>query len=401
MKTYIFLIIIFLNIFELPISAQTADNFLLKAGMLSNQKEFTGAFEAINQSTSKDNKQYSRIMADIQYGLKNHREASSIYSELEKESPGSYQLQLARCAGLEGNMTKAMEHLNVYFTQKNKLPISKIINDEAFKKFKGNATWENMWQKIDYSETELKVNQVNAAAENGDTQYLSGLLDEALRKYSTNSELLYQQSRFFSDRKMYSAAEKSINQALSYKSTDDRYHYLKAQVLQKNGKTKEALNSINDAIKRDPYNAKYYLSRIELNKALGNSEEVNKDLKLINFCLPDNSEVQLTQIKIDADKGNYINAIDGLNNLIQKDQTNKDYYLLRGKLSLKTQKLQNADEDFGMALDLNPEDAEANLGKGIAKYKLQDNSAACYYWQKAANQGNNEAMGYLNKFCGK
>lgn len=401
MKTYIFLIIIFLNIFELPISAQTADNFLLKAGMLSNQKEFNGAFEAINQSTSKDNKQYSRIMADIQYGLKNHQEASSIYSELEKENPGSYQLQLARCAGLEGNMIKAMEHLNVYFTQKNKLPISKIINDEAFKKFKGNATWENMWQKIDYSETELKVNQVNAAAENGDTQYLSGLLDEALRKYSTNSELLYQQSRFFSDRKMYSAAEKSINQALSYKSTDDRYHYLKAQVLQKNGKTKEALNSINDAIKRDPYNAKYYLSRIELNKALGNSEEVNKDLKLINFCLPDNSEVQLTQIKIDADKGNYINAIDGLNNLIQKDQTNKDYYLLRGKLSLKTQKLQNADEDFGMALDLNPEDAEANLGKGIAKYKLQDNSAACYYWQKAANQGNSEAMGYLNKFCGK
>lgn len=401
MKTYIFLIIIFLSIFELPINAQNTDNFLLKAGMLSDKKEFSGALEAINQSTSKDNKHYSRIMADIQYGLKNYREASSIYSELEKESPGSFQLQLARCAGMEGNMSKAMEHLNVYFTQKNKLPISKIINDEAFKNFRGNTIWENMWQKIDYTEAELKVNQVNAAAENGDTQYLSGLLDEALRKYSTNSELLYQQSKFFSERKMYSAAEKSINQAISYKSADDKYHYLKAQVLQKNGKTKEALNAINDALKRNPYNAKYYLSRIELNKALGNSEEVNKDLNLINFCLPDNAEVQLAQIKIDADKGNYINAIDGLNNLIQKDQTNKDYYLLRGKLSLKTQKLQNADEDFGMALDLNPEDAEANLGKGIAKYKLQDNSAACYYWQKAANQGNSEAMGYLNKFCGK
>ncbi|NJN32667.1 MAG: hypothetical protein HC824_21335 [Synechococcales cyanobacterium RM1_1_8] len=104
---------------------------------------------------------------------------------------------------------------------------------------------------------------------------------------------------------------------------------------------------------------------------------------------------------MEADKGNYLNAIAGLNDLIESDQTNEEYFLLRGKLNLKTQKLQDADEDFGMALDLNPSDSEANFGKGLAKYKLEDNSAACYYWQKAANEGSREALEYLNKYCGK
>ncbi len=400
MKTYIFLLIVIAGV-GLTVRAQTADDFLLKAGILANSNKFDDALEAINQSASKDNRQYARIMADIQFGLKDFKQAELLYSALEKEYPGLYRLSLARCAGMEGNMANAMEHLNAYFNQKNKLPISKIVNDEAFKKFKGNTSWENMWQNIDYSEAELKVNQSTSASENGDSQYLSGGLDEAMKKFPNNPELLYIQSKFFFDKKMYDAAENSISQAINRKSTEDKYHYQKSQILQKNNKPKEALASINEAIQRNPFNVKYYINRIDLNKTLKNEADVNKDLKFINFCLPDNPEVQLTQVQIEADKGNYMNAIAGLNTLIDKDKTKKEYYLLRGKLSLKTQKLQNADEDFGMVLDLTPDDAEANLGKGIAKYKLQDNQAACYYWQKAANLGNREAVGYLNKFCGK
>lgn len=393
--------VIFLGFWATTIvTGQTADSYLIKAGILAERKQYSDAQNALSLSVSKENKHYTRIMAEIQYGLNNYAEASKLYSGLENNNPGTYRLQLARCAAMENNMSLTMQHLDQYFKSKNKLPVSKIINDDAFKKFRGNKTWENMWQHIDYSEPELKVNQVSSAAESGDYKYMRPILDEALRKYPNNGELLYYQSKLFYEQKMYGAAEKAINEAVT-KSNSDKYYYQKSQIEQKSNNVKEALKSINEAIQKNPFELKYYVSRIDINKSMGNTAEADQDLKLLNFCMPDSPDVQFAGVKMEADKGNYLNAIAGLNDLIEIDQTNEEYFVLRGKLNLKTQKLQNADEDFGMALDLNPSDAEANFGKGLAKYKLEDNSAACYYWQKAANEGSREALEYLNKYCGK
>lgn len=401
MKKYIIQLIALFALASLPSFSQVADKFLIKAGMLSEAKSYEEAFAAINQSTSKSNKYYSKLMADIQYGLKNYQQAIEQYKAIEANSPGTVQLELAKSYANLGNMSQSMEYLKSYFTQKNKLPISKINNDEAFSKFRNNAEWSKMWQSVDYSEAELKVNQVSSASESGYNEYFSDILDEALRKYPNNPELLYQQSKYFADKKMFDAAQRAIAQAINHKAGADKYYFQQAQVQLSNNNQKEALNTINDAINRNPFNLKYYLTRIDINRTLGNSEEVSKDVQLIEFYMPNNSEVEMAKIKLEADKGNYLTAIDGLSTLIEKDQSNKEYFILRGKLELKTQKLQDADEDFGMALDLNPSDADANLGKGIARHQLDDKESACYYWQKASNEGSREALNYINKYCGK
>ncbi|HEX3010360.1 MAG TPA: hypothetical protein VHO90_22395 [Bacteroidales bacterium] len=400
MKKYIVLLVIAIGFSWMNIYSQTADRYLIKAGILVNEKQYDKASEALVQSTSKENKNYLRFVAETEYGLKNYQKAIETYNKLEAENPGTYQLELSRCYARLNNFPKAKEYLSSYFSQKNKLPISKIINDEAFASYKSSPEWQSIWQKADYSDVELKVNQLNTTADSRYTDYQNGIIDEGLKKYPSNPELLYHQSKYFLDNKMYDAAKKSIDKALTVKS-GDKFFYLKAQILQKNNNTKEALQAVNDAIGRNPYSSVYYLTRIELNRSLGNTEAVNDDLQLIEFSIPDNSEVKLAKIKLEADKGNYLTAIDGLDDLIATDQTHQNYYVLRGQLKLKTQKLQDADEDFGMALDLTPDDADANLGKAMAKMKLDDKAAACYYFQKASNQGSREALEYINKYCGK
>lgn len=398
MKRYISLIIILF--YWISAFSQTADKYLIKAGMLTQVKQYDEALAAISQSASSGNKNYQRIMADIYYGRKDYTRAIEIYTDLESAAPGSYRLHLAKCYAGEGNLPKTKENLDVYFLQKNKMPISKIINDEVFLKFRNNTEWQNMWQKIDYSDAELRINLVKTAAENGYDEYFTNRLDEALNKYPSNPELLFQQSQYLFDKKMYDAAEKAIDHSIA-KSASDKYYYHRSRILQKSNKLKEALNSVNQAIARNPFEVGYYLTRIDLNRSLKNQEEIAKDLELIEFCLPESNDVQLAKIKTEAERGNYLNAINGLTDLIEKDQTNKDYYILRGNMDLKVERLQDADEDFGMALDLNPGDPDANLGKGIARHKLDDRSAACYYWQKASNEGSREALEYLNKYCGK
>lgn len=385
----------------IDIQAQSPDKYLLKAGMLVEMKNYEEALSAISASQSNVNSKYYKYLADIYYGLKNFDKSVENYLKAEQAASESYPVELAKCFANLGNKAKAIEYLNSYYQSTNKLPISKIVNDEAFLNYKTDPEWQSMLQNANYSDEEIKANQVNSAAELGYNEYFESVLNQSILKYPTNSVLLYHQSKLQENQKFYDASLLAIKQAIAQKPNNDLYYYQQASILQKNNKTTEALISINKAIELNPFNLAYYIKRIELNQLTGNIEKVNDDVALVEFCAENTPEVQLIKIQEEIDKQNYFTALTGINNLIQKDNTKGKYYVVRGNIYIKAQKYSNADNDFGMALDLNPSDDEANLGKGTAKFKLEDKSAACYYWQKAANKGNREAIDNLNKYCGK
>ncbi len=400
MKKYIFFSLIFTVLALNNANSQVADKYLIKAGILANVNSYEEASTAINQTSATDNKKYNKIAGDVYYGLKDYQKALEFYNNSEKNESGSSLLEIARCYAMIGNSSKSVENLKKYFSSKNKLPISKIVNDAAFTKYKNDAEWLSLWQNVDYSEVEKVINQVNSASEMDYNEYFSKILDDALAKYPNNPELIYKQSKYLESKNLLDASLKSINRALELKSTNDLFHFQKSNVLTKKQNYKEALTSINNALARNPFKLEYYLLRIEINRILGNNNKVSEDVSFIDFCAPESVEVRLAKTKIEYEKGNYLTALKEISALIQNDQSKVEYYILRGNIGLKSKKLKNADEDFGMALDLNPLNAEANLGKALAKYQMEDKKSACYYWQKASNEGNREAKELLNKYCG-
>ncbi|NJK94752.1 MAG: tetratricopeptide repeat protein [Bacteroidetes bacterium] len=389
--------IILVSIFQLNY-AQIADKNLIKAGMLVHLELYDQALEAANQSQSSDDKFYPVIMAEINFGIKDFSKALEFYKEAENNFSGEFHLEKAKCFAMLGNKNLAFENLSEYIKTKNKLPVSKIANDAAFQSLKDNLNWGKLWQNADYSDLEIKINQTEASLAAG-YQNNFPVLDEALKKYPNNPELLYQQARYLSGMKLYDAALKSINQAITRKPGMDKYQFQKAEVLLKLQNFKDALVAINNAISKNPFSHEYYIIRIDINQNLGNSEKSAEDMALLEYSLPDNPNVKLAKVQMQYDNGNYLQALNGLNDLIRKDQSQPVYYILRGKIGLKAERIQLADEDFGMALDLNPIDADANLGKGMARFKMQDNTSACYYWQKATHQGSREAKENLIKYC--
>jgi Flp pilus assembly protein TadD len=399
MKKYI--IVYLLALCQLNAFSQVADKFLIKAAMLSDSKMYEDAATAIAQSTSGNTKIYNKVLGDINLGLKNYDTAIDNYVKAGEVSNETYNLDLAKAYAMSGNKPKALEYLTQYLKQKNKLPLSKINNDEAFIKYRSDPDWQKTLQNADYSDLEIAVNRINSLAEAGYNEYFNTAINEALSKYPSNSELLYQQSRYFEENKLYSAALKSITQALSQKPQNDLFLNQKAMMLWKNNETYKALTAINEAINLNPFNLKYYITRIDLNKAQGNTDKVNEDAGFIEFCVPENAEVQLVKIQAEIEKQNYFTALTLVNTLLEKDKNNAKYYIVRGNIYLKALKYQNADNDFGMSLDLNPSDPEANLGKGIAKIKLNDITSGCFYLQKASNEGNREAIEYVSQYCNK
>jgi len=71
----------------------------------------------------------------------------------------------------------------------------------------------------------------------------------------------------------------------------------------------------------------------------------------------------------------------------------------RGNLALTLNQVQKADEDFSLALDLNPNLTDAYLKKGNTLHILNDPSGACFYWSKALELGSAEAAMLKKENC--
>jgi len=394
-------LIILLSFLPFTLHCQKPDKYLIKSFILADKMQYNEALESLNFTESKTNKDYPVIEARILYGLKNYEKSLSLFQKTEEKTPGKYQLEIAQCNAQLNKNSQAIEHLKAYFKNRNKLPLSKVFNDDAFQHLKNTPDWEKLIQNLDYSELEIKINQIRSLAEIGINDNFTNALDDAIIKYPSNAELKFFQSVYFQEKGIYDAALKSINQALEQNSGNDKFLFQKSKVLQNKSDNNEALISLNEAIERNPYNYQYYINRLEVNRKLGNTEKAIQDIQFLEFCIPSLTEVVLAKVKMDIETGNYLTAKRSLDELIAKEQSNPQYYILRGNLRLKTTQIVNADLDFGMALDLNPDDPNANLGRGISKYKLNDLESACYYWQKSYNAGSKEAHEYLLKYCQK
>lgn len=400
MKTFILIIHLF-TISSLNSFSQAPDKFLIKAAMQSDAQMYDSAAISIKQSTVVNSEIYYKTLANISLGLKNYDVAIDNYLKAENLNNNAYKLDLAKAYALNDNKNKAFEYLSAYLNLKDKTPLSKINNDTAFKKFRTDPGWIAVLKNADYSDLEITINKISTVADVAYNQNFKSSLDEALSIYPSNPQLLYHQSRYFEENKQYTNAIRPINQALQQQPQNHLFLYQKALLLQKNNDNNNALISINEAIRLYPYAIKYYITRIELNKALGNNEKVKEDTDLVEFCLPENADVKLIRIEAEIEKQNYFTALTLINGLLDKDRNNPKYYSIRGIIYLKAQKYQNADNDFGMSLDLNPSDPDANMGKGMSRIKLEDSESACFYLQKALKEGNKEALEYIAKYCNK
>ena len=56
-------------------------------------------------------------------------------------------------------------------------------------------------------------------------------------------------------------------------------------------------------------------------------------------------------------------------------------------------------EDFSFAIQINPDYADAYLGRGTSKLELKDTGGACADWQKAMTLGNKQAALLFQRFC--
>ena len=84
---------------------------------------------------------------------------------------------------------------------------------------------------------------------------------------------------------------------------------------------------------------------------------------------------------------------------IELNPNDSDAYVNRGISKYVLQDYQGAIADYSKAIELNPNLSEAYNNRGISKYMLNQKNSACLDWSKAGELGAEDAYKNIKKYC--
>jgi tetratricopeptide (TPR) repeat protein len=377
---------------------QQPDISLLKAKALIDQKKYDDALEYL-QHPLKRSVQVYLWLGECYYDKKDFSKAIRFYLEADSISKDIASFELSRCYAEKHENSNAIAWLQRHLALNPKKSELAIVTDPAFADLDETNEWKSLWKQNWYSDQEISRNAIAALIEKGKASDALNELERLKDRFVPKHEYFALQGKAYTKQNLLEPAIASMNEAISLYGRSDDYFALRADLFLKTGKYSDAFDDITKAIHLKPYVPSYYLKRAEISRLAANFQVAEADLKIYREGYPESSETYRQLGLLENARGNYQNALDYYDKLIDKEQGNAQYFIERGNNALAVNQIQKADEDFGMALDLDPTMQEAYLKKGTTRLILQDTMGACFDWNKAKQLGSSEAANLVYKHC--
>lgn len=334
------------------------------------------------------------------YRLSQYKMAIQQFDKVEKASKGEASIWIARCYAELGDASHCVEALQAHLTSNYRLPESTLLLDPALSKLENDPQYIDFWKNGSWY---TGFDQTLAEA-----GYLTKLkkYPEALDVLSDGLGKGYRKAPIYAKRAeiyMLSGNEKlaleELTKAIEFDRKNPELFTKRAELLYMAGKYKAALEDYNAAIKLDPEELRYTIGRARALSKTGNYDEAVNDMKNYLQYYPGSDSAWYYFGMINYENGNYFDALNCFSTSLKINQKDARYFAARGATYLKTRTYQYAWKDLSMALDLNPNDSESYLNKGIAAQNTGNMDDACFCFEMAKRMGNKEAFNYAEKYC--
>lgn len=383
--------------------AQSLEKDVIRAfGLYESGKygDAIGAFDdVINRYNSFDQKCiYYRGIS--RYHLKNYNSAKFDFQEALKSGVAEAGLWLARIHSIYSQNTEAVFYIDKYLKEVKQPGIAEIKKDSVFKKLHNTEEWFSLWQRYEPTEENNIHDEIVFHLKRKDFKAAHTGIENNLNREFDNSVLYELNSQVYFAEGNYQLALNEINRALSLKPEEIQFQKLKADYLVKLNKDAEAVEIYTRILEAEPGDFSSRFARAEAALLAGDFELAESDARIYMeyFSNPD-AGFLIGQIFYEQAK--YLDALKQFNNLLEEDTSVAKYFKARGMTYYQTGTYKFAAYDLSMSLDLDPNNAQANLYLGLSKHQLGDNELCCYYLKRAKNFGELSAIKYLQKYCDK
>ncbi len=337
------------------------------------------------------------MRGDCYYYLKEYPTAIENYVRdgTFKKNRSSY--SLACTYALTGNTNEAFRALESNLGSEYKVRMSHIVQDPDLASLHADARWEPLTKKQWYSPLENALHDVDVKLAAND---LPGALSSAHKAVSLDPK----SARAFGTRAILYLRSNELQKCLDDLDQAIRlepasvYYGNRAYAHNKVGNKPQSLSDYEKAIQLDPTNLVYYdlgIARYVNGNKQGALDAMRKH---ISYFTMDEMGLYFGGV-IASELEQFNEALGYLNRAIEANSQIPDFYLRRGDAYFLLKRYEDARDNYGKVIELDPANAYAYYLRGNARGSLLDKDGACSDWKKAQEMGYEDPNGYIRDLC--
>jgi tetratricopeptide (TPR) repeat protein len=398
MKKIIILVWLFLSA-GIVFGQQTVVN-ILKARALTEAGKPDQAISLLNGeiNESKESSLYiSRAEANILKG--DYSGAIADYNEADKITPLSGEYGLSRIYALKGDAATSLYHLEQSMKSNYKKSEKEILLDPAFGKIDNRQEWRQFWKKEWYSVSEKSISEIEYYISAGKVDQSKEILAEFKNNYNSNADLLYAESLINLASGNYAQVMKDISGLAASDQGNEKYLRLLAKAQTEVSDPAGASSTYSQLIASGVLDAGLLLLRAECYQKTGETDKALNDIGKYLEISPENPIALRLAGKVEVKSGDNLKALQYFSENLKLHPNDPECYMDRANSYFISKTWDMAINDYGMSLDLKPENSDAWLNKGIALLNTGKTDDACHDFRIAFRMGNKRVTDYISRNC--
>lgn len=314
-------------------------------------------------------------------------------------TPLSGEYGLARIYGLKGDASTAIYHLESSMRSPYKKSEKEIMLDPSFSLIDNRPEWRQFWRNDWYSSLEKGLSEIEYNLSTGRKDEARNVLKDLSADYPDDKITLYTSSLVaFYDGK-YGETVKMLTGIINENPGDEKALRLMAKVQESYSNYAGASDTYGKLLSVGIPDPEILIMRAECYKRTGEAEKALADILKYLDLYPGSKKAISFAGKVEAYSGDNLKALEYFSENLKLHPNDPDCYIDRANSYFVSKSWELALKDYSMALDLNPENPEAWLNKGISLLGVGKTDDACFDFRESFRQGNRKATEYISRNC--
>jgi len=392
----IFVVAVLLLLFSNICVFAQEDSLRCRVAVQCQNQAYDKAFATMQLLIKQDRQQadYYAQLARLQMQMGDLTEAWKSIAQAEKISHGSGCMVAAELAVFQDSLGDAKSWLVELRNTRYRKYYHELM---AYPLLRGVVGQMN--EASEFDEAELSYGKVLGFLSSKQYGQALALCRQLQQADEDDHYALYLEARTLFLMQNYHDANKILEKAVAIYSALPAYHELGLRIAWKLHNYEQGMRAIRRIKRYQPFYANYLLWYARIQYAGENYGKATEAIGQYRACFPDDHEAAVLYVDILQTEGKTLSALRAINSLLREHRGEPQLFRQRGELYMNTKSWKFAEQDFGMALDLQPDNAEIWVLKGQARWQLGDKEGACSDWKWGQYYGSREATRLLLERC--
>ncbi|MFN8242310.1 MAG: tetratricopeptide repeat protein, partial [Bacteroidales bacterium] len=294
---------------------------------------------------------------------------------------------------------RSVAFLESHMSSDQKQPEKSILLDESFSAIENSPEWRGFWKREHYNGLERAISEIEFYVSRGKAQEAAASLGDINSSYRNTQGARYASSIYFMATGKMQEAVSLLESLVSEEPSNMKYLGKLAEVQMTTGNYAGATNTLSKILELGTSDATILYSRAESYRKTSEYDKALSDINTYLGMYPSDRKAISLAGHIKADSGDNLEAIRLFSDNIKQNPGDPAVYLDRADSYFVGKAWTMAINDYAMSLDLEPENGDAWLSKGLALYNIGKQEDACIHFRKALSLGNKRASGFISRYC--